>query len=187
MVMNRSELNNTNRIDLRGNEMPERWLQIKGDPMVRGFLFQQQRVESLFDTSIDRIHEIAHTLLTRKGVFHIKIHYSSSQLTCWFARDPFCYKKFLREEVLEDGFLDRFPDANNADRSLVLGSRDIVRIFKEFRRLRLTDQTIYLRNGSVNLVDGMINMGFSCDGAHYIDHQTFFAKLGTFETTERPS
>ncbi len=28
--------------------MPERWLQIKGDPSVRGFLFQQQRIESLF-------------------------------------------------------------------------------------------------------------------------------------------
>jgi len=80
--------------------MPNRWLQIKGDPAVRGFLFQQQRVESFFDTPIDHVHEIAHALLTRKGVLHIKIHYSSSQLTCWFARDPFCYEKFLREEVL---------------------------------------------------------------------------------------
>jgi hypothetical protein len=187
MVMNRSELNNTNRIVSREYVMPNRWLQIKGDPSVRGFLFQQQRVESLFDTAIDRAHKIAHTLLMRKGVFHIKIHYSSSQLTCWFARDPFCYEKFLREEVLDNGFLDRFPDTDNADRSLVLGSRDINRIFKEFRHLRLTDQTIYLRNGSVNLIDGMINMGFSCDGAHYIDHQTFFAKLNRFETTEQPA
>lgn len=167
--------------------MPERWLQIKGDPMVRGFLFQQQRVESLFDTSIDRAHEIVHTLLTRKGVFHTKIHYSSSQLTCWFARDPFCYKKFVREEVLDDGFLDRFPDADYSGRSPVLETQDIERIFQEFRRLRLTDQSICLRNGSVNLINGMINMGFSCDGTHYIDHQTFFAKLETFETTDQPS
>ena len=166
--------------------MPNRWLQIKGDPAVRKFLFQQQRVESLFDTSLDRVHKIAHTLITRKGVFHIKVHYSSSQLTCWFARDPFCYEKFLREAVLDDGFLDRFPDADYAGRSLVLGSRDIDRIFKEFRRLRLTDKTIYLRNGSVNLIDGMINMGFSCDGTHYIDHQTFFAKLDMFETSDQP-
>jgi hypothetical protein len=81
----------------------------------------------------------------QKGVFHIKIHYSSSQLTCWFMRDPFCYEKFLREEVLDDGFLDRFPDADNAgneDRSPMLGSRDIECIFKELWRLRLTDQTI---------------------------------------------
>jgi hypothetical protein len=25
---------------------------------------------------------------------------------------------------------------------------------------------------------------FSCDGTHYIDHRTFFAKLDKFETTE---
>lgn len=62
--------------------MPERWLQIKGDPSVRAFLFQQQRVESLCDSSIDRLHEIVRALLTHKGVFHTKVHYSSSQLTC---------------------------------------------------------------------------------------------------------
>jgi len=164
--------------------MPNRWLQIKGDPSIRGFLFQQQRVESLFDGPIDRVHEIARTLLMHKGVFHIKVHYSSSQLTCWFARDPFCYKKFLREAVLDDGFLDQFPDTDHAGHSLLLKSQNIDRIFKEFRRLRLTDQTIYLRNGSLNLIDGMINMGFSCDGTHYIDHKTFFTKLETFVTSD---
>jgi hypothetical protein len=38
--------------------MPERWLQIKGDPSVRAFLFEQQRIESVFDTSIDQLHDI---------------------------------------------------------------------------------------------------------------------------------
>jgi len=166
--------------------MPNRWLQIKGDPSVRGFLFQQERVESLFDLPIDRVHEIANTLLTRKGVFHIKIHYSSCQLTCWFAHNPFCYQKFMCKEVLADGFLDQFPDADYAGQNIAVKSLDINRILKEFRRLRLTDQTIYLRNGSINLIDGMINMGFSCDGTHYIDHQTFFKKLETFETTDQP-
>ncbi len=165
--------------------MPERWLQIKGDPSVRGFLFQQQRVESLFDTSINRVHEIVHTLFTRKGVFDAKIHYSSSQLTCWFAHDPFCYEKFVRDEVLDNGFLDRFPDGDHAGRTPVIEPGDIERIFREFRRLRMTDQTIYLRNGSINLINGMINMGFSCDGTHYIDHKTFFEKLDRFETTEQ--
>jgi hypothetical protein len=162
--------------------MPERWLQIKGDPAVRGFLFAQQRVESLFDASIDRLHEIVIALLTRKGVFHTKIHYSSSQLTCWFARDPFCYEKFVREEVLENGFIERFPDSDYAGRTPLLGPAEIRRMLGEFKRLRLTDQTLYLRNGSVNLINGMINMTFSCDGTHYIDHETFFAKLDTFET-----
>ena len=164
--------------------MPHRWLQIKGDPAVRGQLFQQQRVESLFDTSIDRVHDIVTALFMRKGMFHTKIHYSSSQLTCWFARDPFVYEKFVREEVLADGFPDRFPDSDYAGRTPVIDATDIKRILGEFRRLRLTDQTIYLRNGSINLINGMINMSFSCDGTHYIDHKTFFAKLDKFETPD---
>jgi len=165
--------------------MPERWMQIKGDPSVRAFLFEQKRIKSLFDISIDRLHRIVHALLTRKGVFHTKIHYSSSQLTCWFARDPFCYEKFVREEVLQDDFLDRFPEADYADRTPLINAPDIERILKEFKRLRLTDETIYLRNAAVNLINGMINMSFSCDGTHYIDHHTFFAKLDRFETTEQ--
>jgi len=166
--------------------MPERWLQIKGDPSVRAFLFEQQRVESPFDKAIDRLHHIVLTLLTHKGVFHTKIHYSSSQLTCWFVHDPFCYEKFVREEVLGDGFLNRFPDTVFDGRSPVINSHDIERVLKEFKRLRLTDKTIYLRNAAINQINGMINMTFSCDGTHYIDHRTFFAKLDRFETTDQP-
>jgi len=168
--------------------MPLRWLQIKGDPSIRSFLFEQKRVESLFDVSLEQVHALVAALLTRKGVFHAKIHYSSSQLTCWFARDPFCYEKFVREEVLEEGFLDRFPDADYAGRIPVIDAAGIDRVLGEFRRLRLTDETIYLRNAAVNLINGMINMSFSCDGTHYIDHKTFFEKLENFETldTEAP-
>lgn len=164
--------------------MPDRWLQIKGDPPVREFLFQQHRIESLFNINIDRVHEIAHTLLARKGVFHTKIHYSSSQMTCWFATDPFCYEKFIREEVLDAGFLGRFPDGDYGGRASIIDDSDIHRILNEFKRLRIKDQTIYLRNGSVNLINGMINMSFSCDGTHYIDHKTFFVKLDKFETLD---
>lgn len=168
--------------------MPQRLLQIKGDPSVRAFLFEQQRVASLFDASLDQVHAPVAALLTRKGVFHAKIHYSSSQLTCWFARDTFCYEKFLREEVLEEGFLDRFPDADHAGRIPVIDAAGIDRVLGEFRRLRLTDEKIYLSNAAVNLINGIINMSFSCDGTHYIDHKTFFAKLDNFETldTEAP-
>lgn len=164
--------------------MPHRWLQIKGDPSVRAFLFEQHRVESLFDVSIDRVHDVVSALIERKGVFHVKIHYSSSQITCWFARDPFCYEKFVREEVFDSGFIDRFPDSDYAGRTAVLGAHEIARVLGEFRRLRLTDENIYLRNAAINVINGMINMAFSCDGTHYIDHRTFFAKLNIFDTPD---
>lgn len=166
--------------------MPERWLQIKGDASVRAMLFEQQRTPSLFDERIDELHALALDLLSRKGVFHLKIHYSSSQLTCWFSSDPFCYEKFVRETVFEPCFIDRFEDAGYAGRRPLLSAGDIARLLGEFRRLRLTDQTVYLRNAAVNLINGMINMTFSCDGTHYIDYATFLAKLDQFETPAAP-
>jgi hypothetical protein len=163
--------------------MPYKWLQIKGDPSVRNFLFQQSRVESLFDGEIDRVHAIVCALLTHKGAFHVKVHYSSSQLTCWFADDAYRYRVYVKEEVLAPGFLDQFRDCAIDHLQPLIDDTDLVAILREFRRLRTTDETIYMRNGSINRVNGQIGMTFSCDGAHYIDHKTFFEKLDTFATS----
>jgi hypothetical protein len=162
--------------------MPHKWLQVKGDPSVRAFLFEQSRVESLFDSQLDRVHEIVRLLLTRKGAFHVKVHYSSSQLTCWFCDDAYRYRVYVREEVLDPGFIDQFREVSMDHLRPLIEAEDISTILKEFRRLRTTDQTIYLRNGSINRINGMIGMTFSCDGSHYIDHKTFFEKLESFAT-----
>ena len=160
--------------------MPEKWLQIKGDPSIREFLFQQSRVEGAFDQHLERVHAIAQTLLTSKGVFHIKIHYSSSQLTCWFADDAYRYRVYLKDEVLAPDFLDQFRECNIRHLQPLINEDEINTILTEFRRLRTTDKNIYLRNASINRINGMVGMTFSCDGAHYIDHKTFFSLLDTF-------
>ena len=162
--------------------MPKKWLQIKGDPSVRAFLFEQSRVESLFDVNLDLVHDVVHRLLTRKGAFHVKVHYSSSQLTCWFADDAYRYRVYVWEEVLDPAFIDQFRDFSLKHLQPLIDANDIPTILGEFKRLRTTDETIYMRNGSVNVINGMIGMTFSCDGAHYIDHRTFFEKLDTFDT-----
>ena len=163
--------------------MPEKWLQIKGDPSIREFLFQQSRVEGAFDQYLEHVHAIARTLLTSKGAFHIKIHYSSSQLTCWFADDAYRYRVYLKEEVLAPDFLDQFRECNIRHLQPLINEHEIDTILTEFRRLRTTDKNIYLRNASINRINGMVGMTFSCDGAHYIDHKTFFSQLDTFGAT----
>lgn len=160
--------------------MPERWLQVKGDPSVRAFLFDQKRVQSLFDEHIDHIMHVMHELLTRKGVFHVKAHFSSSQLTCWFYDNPFSYRVYVREQVTDPDFLRSLPDLSYEGRQPRIGSDRIDPILAEFRRLRLTDEQIYLRNASINRINGMIGMTFSCDGSHYIDCEDFFRRLDSF-------
>jgi len=163
--------------------MPYKWLQVKGDPMVRAFLFAQQRAQSYFDPHLDRVHEIVRTLLLHKGVFNIRIHYSSSQLTCWFCDDVYRNRVYVREEVLDPAFLDQFRNQTVAHLRPVVDADEVGRILTEFQRLRLTDEQIYLRIGSLNQINGRIGMTFSCDGSHYIDHRTFFEKLDTFGTS----
>lgn len=162
--------------------MPQRWLQVKGDPSVREFLFQQSRAESLFDQRLDHVHDIVNALLTEKGAFHIKVHYSSSQLTCWFADDAYRYRVYVREDVLSPGFIEEFRSCPIDHLQPVIDASECHRILIEFNRLRITDDTIYLRSGSINRINGMIGMTFSCDGSHYIDYKTFFEKLETFAT-----
>ena len=58
------------------------------------------------------------------------------------------------------------------------------KILDEFKRLRMSDEQIYLRSASVNRFNGMIGMNFSCDGSHYIAHDEFFRRLREFGAGE---
>lgn len=160
--------------------MPHRWIQIKGDPSVRAFLFQQQRVESVFDRHLDRVHGVIAELARSRGLFHVKVHYSSSQLSCWFVDFPYAYRVYVADEVLSPGFVAQFPEQGFGALQPVLATEQVQTVLDEFKRLRLTDAQVYLRHGSLNRFNGMIGMTFSCDGTHYIDWDTFLQKLETF-------
>jgi len=166
--------------------MPERWLQVKGDPSVREFLFAQERKTSMFDSELDRVHELVRQLLTRKGAFHVKIHYSSSQLTVWFHDNPYHYRVYVRDEVLDSGFLDSLPNISYEGRGPAIAKERLDVILAEFKRLRFADDQVYLRNASINRINGMIGMTFSCDGSHYIDCDEFFEKIHIFGTVQSP-
>ncbi|MEJ2213806.1 MAG: hypothetical protein P8Y20_07035 [Gammaproteobacteria bacterium] len=164
--------------------MPKKWLQVKGDPSVREFLFQQSRKQSLFDENLDKINRLIETMLTRKGAFHVKAHYSSSQLTCWFYDDPFNYKVFVKDEVLAPDFIDSFPTLFYEGRQPCVEKHQIAMILEEFNRLRLSDDQVYLRSASINRLNGKIGMNFSCDGSHYIQHDEFFKRLREFGSVD---
>lgn len=153
--------------------MSKGWLQIRGDPAVRRFLFQQTREASLFDLRIDRLMEIVEEFLLMRGVFHAKLHFSSNQLTCWFYDDPYRYRVFIGEELFAPGFMEQFPLSVFAERPEI-ESGAVRPILNEFKRLRVKDESVYLRNGSLNRINGLIGMTFSCDGSHYIDYRKFF-------------
>jgi hypothetical protein len=160
-------------------EEPGYWRQVKGDPAIRGGVFQQCRVESPMDCNMEQALSILEELLTQRGVFQCQIHFSSSQATIWTVDDPFRYR-ILDTEALNDPDICLIYPSRPYPADAVIPQHDISRILNTLRALRLTDPTFYLRMGSINIFNGMVNVTFSCDGSHYMSHVEFLMKDTAF-------
>jgi len=160
-------------------EEPGNWRQVKGDPAIRSTVFLQSRVESAMDRNLEQALSILEELLTERGVFQCQISFSNSLATIWTLDDPLRYR-ILDNEALSDPDICLIypPRAYPADAAVA--PSDIGRILNTLQALRLTDPTIYLRQASINIFNGMVSATFSCDGSHYMPHGEFLAKDTSF-------
>ncbi len=152
--------------------MESRWLQIRGDPSVRQFVFEQARVPNEFDKRLDEVLARVEVLILGHGVFHAKVHFSTGQVTLWLLDDPLRYRVHVKEEFLDPGICLAYPPHPYTGEALV-PTPEIPRILAEFKRLRMQDNQIYLRSASLNVVNGMVGLNFSCDGSHYFSYAEF--------------
>ncbi len=158
---------------------PGYWRQVKGDPAIRGTVFQQCRVESPMDRNMEQALSILEELLTQRGVFQCQIHFSSSQATIWTVDDPFRYR-ILDHEALNDPDICLVFPSRPYPANASIPKTDIKRILNTMQSLRLTDQNIYLRTASINIFNGTISLTFSCDGSHYMPYIEFLLKGTSF-------
>lgn len=156
-------------------EEPGDWRQVKGDPAIRGTVFQQSRVESPMDGNLGQALSILEELLTERGVFQCQIHFSSSLATIWTLDDPLRYR-ILDHETLSDPDICLVYPPLAYPPDAAIAPDDVGRILTTLQALRLTDPTIYLRVASINIFNGMVSATFSCDGSHYMPHDEFLAK-----------
>lgn len=158
---------------------PDSWRQIKGDPAIRAGVFLQQRSQSQMDDHLDEILPLMNELMIEHGVFHGKLHFSSSRATIWLVEDPYSYRILGIDELLDPDICFAYPRLPYFERAIVPAER-ITEVFELFRRLRFADETIYLRAGSLNVVNGMVALNFSCDGSHYMRWDEFLSKDSDF-------
>ena len=151
---------------------PMGWRQIKGDPVIRDALFQQPRTDSALDERIDDVIAIMSELVRERGVFHVKLHFSSSRATLWLTDDPFRYRVHVLEEIIDPSICLAYPSRPYAEQTTV--PSELVRpVFEQFKELRNVDENVYLRSGSLNVISGMVGLTFSCDGSHYMPVKKF--------------
>jgi|JYMV01.1.fsa_nt_gi hypothetical protein len=157
----------------------DEWRQLKGDPAIRGSLFHQQRVQSRMDLHFAEVLSLLQELMEEHGVFHGKLHFSSSRATVWQADNPYVYHLLDYEELTDPDTCLAFPKRPYFEQALVPRSA-IPEIFERFRMLRFADETVYLRSGSLNIVNGVVGLNFSCDGTHYMQHDDFLGRDENF-------
>ena len=155
------------------------WQQIKGDPAIRSGLFSQQRVESAMDAKIDDVLSVMKELILARGVFHAKLHFSSSRATLWRVDNPFVYQILNIDELSDPDICLAFQHQKYFEKAIV-EEKNISKVLQQFKDLRFTDETIYLRSASLNVVNGMVGLNFSCDGSHYMRYEEFLEKSMPF-------
>ncbi|MDT8282855.1 MAG: hypothetical protein RQ982_08595 [Gammaproteobacteria bacterium] len=155
-------------------ESPE-WRQIKGDPSIRGNLFQQTRSRSAMDEHIDEVLDVVESLITEQGVFHAKLHFSSSRATLWPYSDPYHYRLHILDEIISPKVCLVYEKTAYPEKAMVPVNM-VHSILKAFKLLREADENIYLRAASLNIMNGLVGLNFSCDGSHYMPADEFLEK-----------
>ncbi len=156
-------------------QQPGQWMQLKGDPAIRSGLFHQARVTSPMDEHINEVLDLLAELITVNGIFHAKLHFSSSRATLWTVDDPYRFRIHGIDELTNPDLCMAYPRRDYpADAAIPADA--VARILHCFRDLRFMDETIYLRSGMLNIYNGLIGLTFSCDGSHYMPWEEFLDK-----------
>lgn len=151
------------------------WRQFRGDPAIRDSLFLQERVHSVLDERMGPALSILESLMRRHGIFHAKVHFSSSRVTLWHVEDAFNYRLHTGEELAAPEICLTYKQRSYPPQARVASER-IRPVLERFRALRQADENIYLRSASINVINGMVGLTFSCDGSHYMTADEFLAR-----------
>ncbi len=155
------------------------WRQLKGDPAIRSQLFKQTFVPGAMDEHVNDVLNIMDELVVERGIFRAAIRFPSSRATLWVLEDPYDEHTHILEEILDPSICLAYPRRPYPDNAKIM--TDMVRpILDRFRQLRYGDDTIYLRTGILNIISGMVEVIFSCDGTHLMPAEMFLEKDDSF-------
>ncbi len=150
------------------------WQQFRGDPAIRSTVFMQRRANSIMDERMEEVLAIMHALMREHGVFHGKLHFSGARFSVWHVDDPFNYRLHGADQIATAEVCMAYPRRPYPRRARV--ERALIwPVLEQMRALRNADDTVYLRSGSLNIINGMVGLNFSCDGSHYMSAQEFLA------------
>ncbi|MBI1423809.1 MAG: hypothetical protein GC149_10125 [Gammaproteobacteria bacterium] len=130
------------------------------------------RQHSEVDANIDYLIYVLSTLMQEHGIFQSALHFNSAYASLWSVDDPLVYTVHKVEELLNPELFLRYPK-RSYDRHTQLELDRIPLVFAQLKALRQTDDSVYLRSGSVNIMNGLIGLTFSGSGSYYMNVEEF--------------
>lgn len=127
---------------------------------------------SAADTNIDYLIYALSTMMQEHGIFHSQIHFNSDCCHLWSENDSHQYHLHSISQIMSSELLSKYPARDYHSRNCVALEK-IPLVFAQFKAIRQADDRIYLRSGSLNLVNGLVGLSFSCDGSHYLPVDDF--------------
>jgi len=127
---------------------------------------------SVSDSNIDYLIYALSTMMQEHGIFHCQIHFNSDCCYLWSEDDPHQYTIHNIKQVMSSDVLTTYSAREYHSRN-TLAIEKIPLVFAQFKAIRQADDRIYLRSGSLNLVNGLVGLSFSCDGSHSLTVDEF--------------
>jgi len=152
---------------------------VKNESMTVMLESTSPRVKSPLDQNLDLILNALHTLVSVHGIFHCTLHCSSGQAMLWHQDNPYQYHLCNTENLLSSEIYQMYRPVSYPKNALITVAQ-VKQVLERFRTLRMTDDNVYLRSGSINVMNGMIGLSFSCDGSQYMAVDVFLNKHLSF-------
>lgn len=128
--------------------------------------------QSKLDQSIDTVISVLEEMILVRGVFHVKIHFTSSQTVIWSRDEPFRYRLLSVNEITDPDTCLAYPKHDYPDDAIV--PKEAVRtILQNFKKLRSVSGAFNLRSSSLNIYNGIVGLTFASQNSHYLPFETF--------------
>lgn len=150
----------------------DHWKRIAGDPSIRDLMYHQERSISEMERRYDDIRVIIRDLVLNRGVFHFKLHFSSSRATLWCADDPMRYRVHVLEEIVKPSVCLAY-NVQPPPAGACVSDAQLDKVLDLFHLLRTSDPYLYLRAASLNTVNGLVGLNLSWDSQHFLSVDEF--------------
>lgn len=127
---------------------------------------------SKLDQNIDTVISVLEELVLVRGIFHLKIHFTSSQTVIWSLDEPYSYRVLTVEDLVNPDICLAYPKHDYPADALV--PRESVRtILQNFKTLRSVSGAFNLRSSSLNIFNGIVGLTFASQNSHYLPYEVF--------------